>query len=222
MCKIIPCFPFVVLFFVLPLSLQIGLIFVFNLIVGTGALTLPSAFAKTGWLLGFVLIIVLAFISYITVTFVIEAMACANAISYWTRLQVLKRDCVSQPNTPPFFSGDRFPKKLFNFAIVPQPSINEQDSNTEDDIDATNPNDFVRDTCPSDDGMDSTIEHMPLFSQRSRYYMLDNKIELGEMARLFFNDTGRYLFFLCFAIYLYGDLSIYAAAVAKTMRDVIW
>lgn len=70
--------------------------------------------------------------------------------------------------------------------------------------------------------MESTIEHMPLFSQRSRYYVLDKKIELGEMARLFFNDTGRYLFFLCFAIYLYGDLSIYAAAVAKTLRDVIW
>lgn len=77
---------------------QIGLIFVFNLIVGTGALTLPSAFAKSGWLLGLVLIIVLAFISYVTVTFVIEAMACANAISYWTRLQVMKRDGVSKRN----------------------------------------------------------------------------------------------------------------------------
>lgn len=89
MCTIIWWFQFYIVAF------QIGLIFVFNLIVGTGALTLPSAFAKTGWLLGFVLVIVLAFISYVTVTFVIEAMACANAISYWTRLQVMKRDCVS-------------------------------------------------------------------------------------------------------------------------------
>lgn len=70
--------------------------------------------------------------------------------------------------------------------------------------------------------IEDTIEHVPLFSQRSRYYVLDQKIELGEMARLFFNDTGRHLFFLCFAIYLYGDLSIYSAAVAKTLRDVIW
>lgn len=201
---------------------QIGLIFVFNLIVGTGALTLPSAFAKTGWLLGFVLIIVLAFISYVTVTFVIESMACANAISYWTRLQVMKRDCVSFLNH--IYVLKRAIYTFFNdiHCLNSQPSTNEPESNTEDDIDATNPNDYVRDTCPSDDGLDSTIEHMPLFSQRSRYYMLDNKIELGEMARLFFNDTGRYLFFLCFAIYLYGDLSIYAAAVAKTMRDVIW
>lgn len=63
---------------------------------------------------------------------------------------------------------------------------------------------------------------MPLFSQRTRYYEIDTKIELVDMARIFFNDTGRALFFLCFAIYLYGDLSIYAAAVAKTLRDVIW
>lgn len=70
--------------------------------------------------------------------------------------------------------------------------------------------------------INDTIEHTPLFSQRTRYYVLDRKIELGEMARIFFNDFGRYLFFLCFAVYLYGDLSIYSAAVAKTFRDVIW
>lgn len=72
------------------------------------------------------------------------------------------------------------------------------------------------------DNVNRTIEHMPLFSQRTRYYEIETKIELVDMARIFFNDTGRVLFFLCFAIYLYGDLSIYAAAVAKTMRDVIW
>lgn len=45
---------------------------------------------------------------------------------------------------------------------------------------------------------------------------------MGEMAGIFFNDFGRILFFLCLAIYLYGDLSIYSAVVAKTLRDVIW
>jgi len=32
--------------------------------------------------------------------------------------------------------------------------------------------------------------------------------------------TGRTLFYLCIAIYLYGDLAIYAAAVSKSLRDV--
>lgn len=76
--------------------LQIGLIFVFNLIVGTGALTLPAVIAKAGWLLGMVFISLLAFISYMTVTFVIETMACANAVIHWRRLQFIKRDKVSQ------------------------------------------------------------------------------------------------------------------------------
>lgn len=65
--------------------------FLFNLIVGTGALALPSAFAKAGWLLGLIVIAILAFISYMTVTFVIETMACANAINYWGLLEQLKR-----------------------------------------------------------------------------------------------------------------------------------
>lgn len=166
--------------------LWIGLIFVFNLIVGTGALTLPAVIAKVGWLLGMIFIIILAFISYMTVTFVIESMACANAVIQWRRLQFLKRDKLSQTEE------------------------------TEDEVEI--PNDDTRQLLVSN----SSIEHTPLFAQQStRYYGLDTKIELGEMAGMFFNDVGRILFYLCIAIYLYGDLSIYSAAVAKTMRDVI-
>lgn len=72
-----------------------GLIYVFNLIVGTGALTLPAAFAKAGWLLSLVLIILLAFIGFVTVTFIIESIACANATLQWKKLQSHKIDGVS-------------------------------------------------------------------------------------------------------------------------------
>jgi amino acid permease len=41
---------------------QVGLIYVFNLIVGTGALTLPAVFDSAGWILGLCLICVLALI----------------------------------------------------------------------------------------------------------------------------------------------------------------
>lgn len=79
----------------LPLQIQVGAVFVFNLVVGTGSLLLPSAFAKTGWILSSVLITFLAFTSYLTVTFVIEALSCSNAILKWRRLQFLKRERVS-------------------------------------------------------------------------------------------------------------------------------
>ena len=60
-------------------------VFVFNLIVGTGALALPAAFAAAGWAAGTVLLLVLALASYITATWVVEAMAACNAI---IRIQV--------------------------------------------------------------------------------------------------------------------------------------
>ena len=62
-----------------------GLIYIFNLIVGTGALTLPAAFHDAGWALGSAVIVMLAFMSYLTTTFVIESMAAANAMQNFKR-----------------------------------------------------------------------------------------------------------------------------------------
>lgn len=69
-----------------------GLVYVFNLIVGTGALTLPAAFAGAGWLFSSILLILLACVSFITATFVIESVASANATIQWKRIQSHKID----------------------------------------------------------------------------------------------------------------------------------
>ncbi len=67
-----------------------GFVYVFNLIVGTGALTLPAAFADAGFALSSVILVALAFMSFLTATFVVESMAAANAIKTWRRLQRIK------------------------------------------------------------------------------------------------------------------------------------
>lgn len=41
------------------------------------------------------------------------------------------------------------------------------------------------------------------------------------MSSIFFSPLGSMMFYICIAIYLYGDLSIYSAAVSTTLRDVI-
>ncbi|KAH8311431.1 hypothetical protein KR044_006315, partial [Drosophila immigrans] len=150
----------------------VGFIFIFNLIVGTGALTLPGVFAKAGWALSLIVILLLAVMSYMTVTFIIEAMAGANAIKNWQNLQVRRRNRNS--------------------------------------------------IAASDDERD--LESTPLIGAAAvecHYYQLSHKFELGEMATLFFNDFGRVLFYLCFIVYLFGDLSIYSAAVSRSLRDII-
>uniref|UniRef100_A0A131YXP6 Amino acid transporter n=1 Tax=Rhipicephalus appendiculatus TaxID=34631 RepID=A0A131YXP6_RHIAP len=73
------------------ISPLVGLVYIFNLIVGTGALTMPAAFKDAGWLLSLIIVVVLAFMSYLTTTFVIEAMASANALVHWKTLQHYKR-----------------------------------------------------------------------------------------------------------------------------------
>ncbi|KAG5309818.1 TM104 protein, partial [Acromyrmex insinuator] len=157
----------------------VGLVYIFNLIVGTGALTLPAVFSRAGWALGLSVILVLAFISFITVTFVIEAMASANAIVMWRHTQHRKRvlQTISEPGLSNSDSEDT--------PLVAPPST-------------------------SPDCLDTTC----------RYYVICDKIEMGQMASIFFNRFGTTLFYLCFAIYLYGDLSIYGAAIAKSLADV--
>ncbi|XP_077300532.1 transmembrane protein 104 homolog isoform X2 [Arctopsyche grandis] len=161
-------------------SMLVGLVFIFNIIVGTGALTLPGAFSKAGWLLGTISIIFLAFMSFITATYVIECMACANAIIKWRN------------------SG------LANSPFVSEESADENTPINQDRPDR-NANEIER--------LISTVS--------SRYYALDNRVELGEMAVLFFSRFGKVAFYVTMIVYLFGDLSIYSAAVAKSAMDVI-
>ncbi|ENN70910.1 transmembrane protein 104 homolog isoform X1 [Dendroctonus ponderosae] len=81
-------------------SSWVGLIYVFNLIVGTGALTLPAAFQNAGWLFSSIALIVLCFVSFLTVTFVIESVACANATIQWRKIKEHKVDESEVPLNP--------------------------------------------------------------------------------------------------------------------------
>lgn len=161
-------------------STWVGLIYIFNLIVGTGALTLPAVFSRAGWALGLSVILILAFISFITVTFVIEVMASANAIVTWRHIQHRKRVLQTLGESGPSNSDSEDTPLVTPFSTSPDRS-----------------------------------------STTYRYYVIRDKIEMGQMASIFFNKLGTTLFYLCFAIYLYGDLSIYGAAVAKSMADVV-
>ncbi|XP_055702855.1 transmembrane protein 104 homolog [Phlebotomus papatasi] len=149
-----------------------GMVFVFNLIIGTGALTLPAAFSRAGWLGGSVMVLLVGFISYVTVTFVIEAMASANAILHLRN--ALKRR-------------------------------------------------VARDRPGASDSDTDTAENSPLVTDDGdgTPFSLTSRVEMGEMATIYFTGTGVAVFYLCLAIYLYGDLSIYAAAIGTSLKDVI-
>ncbi|XP_045487833.1 transmembrane protein 104 homolog [Pieris rapae] len=160
-------------------SVWVGLIYIFNLIVGTGALTIPAAFARAGWGLSTISLVFLAFMSFMNATYVIETMACANAVFKWKRLQFLKRHSIQD---------------------------NEKSEQT-----TSNPPAYA-------DLEDPVVcgDSVP-----SCYYSLDKRMELGEMADLFLSKIARKMFYCTLCVYLYGDLSIYSAAVSKSLTDVV-
>lgn len=165
-----------------PYSAFVGLVYMFNLIVGTGALTMPKAFAHAGWVVSLALITFLGFMSYMTTTFVIEAMAAANAQLRWKRRE--------------------------------QDEIDESDSSS----------DYSDDDVTSRGR--SEPETKPILSvQRSRegpvdHFDIAERVEMGQMASMFFNKVGVNMFYICIIVYLYGDLAIYAAAVPISLMEV--
>lgn len=148
-------------------SLPLASLYIFNLIVGAGALSIPQAFAKTGLLYGSLCLGFLAFMSFITITYVVELMASSNAI---LRTHGDNKGETTTSESAPLLASTR--------------TIQGAEANDEN-----------------------------LFS-------ISRRTEMGHMARLFYGKTGVRLFYLCIAIYLYGDLAIYGAAVPKSLTKV--
>lgn len=67
------------------------------MIVGVGALSLPKVFSDAGVILGTILLVVLAFMSYVASTYMVEAMAAANA---YVRHLMRKKQGVVKAQTP--------------------------------------------------------------------------------------------------------------------------
>ncbi|XP_061906299.1 transmembrane protein 104 [Entelurus aequoreus] len=164
-----------------PYSPFVGLVYMFNLIVGTGALTMPKAFATAGWVVSLALISFLGFMSYMTTTFVIEAMAAANAQLRWKRRE--------------------------------QDEINDDDSTSDySDDDVTGRGRSEPETKP--------ILSVQRSGGHGDHFDIAERVEMGQMASMFFNKVGVNMFYICIIVYLYGDLAIYAAAVPISLMEV--
>ncbi|XP_004615791.1 transmembrane protein 104 [Sorex araneus] len=160
-------------------SPYVGLVYMFNLIVGTGALTMPKAFATAGWLVSLLMLLFLGFMSFVTTTFVIESMAAANAQLRWKRAQARPEDADDSSTS--------------DSEVLPQDGYEQAE---------TQP-------------ILSVQRHGP-----QHLFEITDRVEMGQMASMFFSKVGVNLFYFCIIIYLYGDLAIYAAAVPSSLMQV--
>ena len=144
-------------------------VYIFNLIVGTGALALPAAFAMAGWASATVLLLVLALLSYITASWVVETMAACNAIlNIQTRLD-------SQQISQDEIDGDS----------QQQPEPNYFEEPDSDDGAYLVRNDMVGQVSLA------SYSYGAINSRDTELFDLKKKIELAEMSNILFNKVGR-------------------------------
>ncbi|KAG6623352.1 Transmembrane protein [Phytophthora cinnamomi] len=173
-----------------------GFVFIFNLIVGAGALTIPHAFANVGLIYGSVALSVLASVSYVTATFMIEAIAGVNALKRRARELGLHAS-----------NGDE------------KRPVEEFSDSDDDDDDAHT--EFVP-LMVANEKQDALEKKLRAKTHEARFHFdLSKKMELAEMAELLFSHRGIVAFYACITVYLYGDLAIYAVAVPKSLREII-
>ncbi|KAK2528506.1 Tmem104 [Columba guinea] len=153
-------------------SPYVGLVYMFNLIVGTGALTMPKAFATAGWLVSLVLLMFLGFMS-------------------------LKDKREQQTDMKHNQKGSVCGELLYDYNLCGGshgcrkcPAAMEEDGKTQERRGSPN------------------------------IFEITERVEMGQMASMFFNKVGVNLFYFCIIIYLYGDLAIYAAAVPVSLMQV--
>uniref|UniRef100_A0A0K0FDX0 Transmembrane protein 104 homolog (inferred by orthology to a C. elegans protein) n=1 Tax=Strongyloides venezuelensis TaxID=75913 RepID=A0A0K0FDX0_STRVS len=105
-------------------STPIGLLYVFNLIVGTGALALPKAFQTAGYALSIILLGISALISFICATFIIEAMSVSNAL---ISKSGKSKKFQNQNNTTTNLEGDNSnsQNEMFSYNIVEKVEVSE-------------------------------------------------------------------------------------------------
>ncbi len=112
----------------------------------------------------------------------------------------------SYPNQLAYYDNDVPP-------LHDQP-INQNDTQTNQRL-------SLIDQVGSINSVSADLNHLPP-NEEENLFNITERVELGSMASMFFNKIGLKLFYFCIAIYLYGDLAIYSAAISKSMRDVTW
>ena len=69
--------------------------------------------------------------------------------------------------------------------------------------------------------LETYFENVEIVGNSKIQLYIFERVELGAMAKMFFNKVGVFLFYLCIIVYLYGDLAIYAAAVPKNIVSIL-
>ncbi|CAG5113755.1 Oidioi.mRNA.OKI2018_I69.chr2.g7845.t1.cds [Oikopleura dioica] len=109
---------------------------------------------------------------------------------------------------------------IYKFWVLPNRRTRATDTDTESKFRLMENNENGEESPNAyDDDQDPLLPRQA--SRNKELFQISERVELGMMAKMFFNRYGIILFYACMVIYLYGDLAIYAVAVPKNVVSIL-
>ena len=207
-------------------SFFVAVCFTLNYIIGSGFLTLPFAFYKTGWVLGLLLLGIVTLFSILASWFVLETMARADALVSKTAEGTIDGGvrerggdggavgggggaAVSGYHTmivsPLSINGSSSSSSGHSLLIQQGGSLREDSGTVQDD-----------DNDDDDDASSSSSS-----SGLAASAVGSRKFEIPELCEMFFGERGRQLYTCVIAIYMYGTLWAYSTVFANAFSSQI-
>eukprot|EP01038_Epipyxis_sp_PR26KG_P008822 gene8822-11911_t len=174
--------------------------FTLNYIIGSGFLTLPWAFHKSGIFLGLLIMTVFAVFSVLSVLFTLETMERAKNMYKNARKSNGSRDYMEIP-----LGSSHSP-------IIEMNNQNQTQNDTiQNNIEENNNDD--NDNNENDDD-DEIIFNDSIITNNDINHSL-RKYEFSELCKLFLGNYGQMIYAVSISIYLYGTLWAYSTVFAK-------
>lgn len=205
-------------------SIGFAAVFIFNLIVGFGTLALPAVFHDAGYLLSPVILSLVGFVSFVTSTFVTEALAAGNAILLLDQVENLNwrtNGCGGEGIEPRSVDSDEFDR--FDRAETAPLCRNDGAGNDAAagsvNVELSNSSSSSARSISSVESHDSSVE-ADIMAEHTQWFDIRLKLEISDLAEIFLGSFGLKLLSIVFALYLYGDLAIYATVTPTTLVNV--
>jgi len=208
-----------------------GFVFVFNLIVGAGSLALPLAFDRAGLVLGILFVCVVAFLAWITASWMVESIAIGNAVIWGdhhhhhhhhdesqTRACSVNLDVEgtdanevdAKTEGQQLVDADQLSVSIDAVSSSSTSSLQvdahskqqQQQDDDDDDDDETTP--MLKE---HGDDMNVVASSSGAAAQSSSVlspFAIERRAEVGLLAEMFLGKRGSKLFYLILVIYLYG------------------
>ena len=208
-------------------SWQVGTVYVFNLMVATGLITLPKAFAGVGLILGLIIIILLGFTSYCTVTFIIEVQSIYNAIQLYTSTkneewQVTDGSDIHNDFEMTTAMHHNDGVDIEKSAESCRPTAQNEKTAVEKQYDVTRVTNKDACSATQEFSRQELIEEIEGDVNPGEYlYDITVETDLGELCKSFFSRVGITLSYGAICLYLYGSISIHVTAIAKSVTSVV-